>query len=228
MIGGQVLLAGWLVFSGGAGASVSEPERSPASSDQPVAMIGELPDLTGEIHRLSPSDTGAIRVFVFVSTTCPISLAYTKELSRLAQGCREGTNHTVRFFGVLSDREIERAEATKRFAEYKVEFPILFDPNGRLAGLLKPTHLPEAFVLDEAGRVLYRGAIDNAYESIGRRRPQAERTFLRDAIQAASHGLTPPVTFATPIGCVWPAGETRTSSSPVTYTRHIAPLLQKR
>lgn len=48
--------------------------------------------------------------------------------------------------------------------------------------------VPEAFVLNRDGRLAYRGAINNAYQSIGRRRAVVEHHYLRDAILATSKG----------------------------------------
>ncbi len=114
------------------------------------------------------------------------------------------------------------------FAEMKVEFPILFDASQLLTSVLKPTHVPEAFVLNAVGEVVYRGAIDNAYESIGRRRVNVENHYLEDAICGCSSNEKPIIGQTKPVGCVFESDRSDSVSTQVTYTRDIAPILQQR
>lgn len=203
-----------------------QAEDSPVNGKRSdvVAISFDLADLHGQVHTLSQNDLRAVRVFVFVSTSCPISNSYTQELNRLAKAAGK----PVEFYGVVSDPFVTRAEAAQHFAEYKAEFPVLFDASGLLAETLQPTHVPEAFVLDRDGRLAYRGAIDNGYESIGRRRANVENHYLQDAINSALSGETPKPVSTTPVGCHFPKRTAGAKTPEVTYTRDIAPLIQSR
>jgi hypothetical protein len=120
-------------------------------------------------------------VFVFVSTSCPVANSYTSELNRPAADLPQD----VKLFGIVSDPFVTRGEARKHFDEYHPVFPVLFDGSGLLADVLEPTHVPEAFVIDHDGHMVYRGAIDNAYESIGRRRANVELPSIRISVTHA-------------------------------------------
>jgi hypothetical protein len=198
----------------------SEPTKAPA-------ITFSLMDLNGTIHSLEQNDNRRVRAFVFVSTECPISNGYIKTLNELhAMIAKSGK--VAEFFGVVSDPTVTRTQAAKHFADFKAEFPILFDASGLLAQVLKPSHVPEAFVLDRDGKLVYRGAIDNSWEAIGRRRPKAEKEFLTDAITLASSGKPVAVAETKPVGCLFEMPPKGDEKAKVTYTRDIAPIIQTR
>lgn len=189
------------------------------------AISFSLLDLDGTTHSLDQNDAKRVRAFVFLSTECPVSNGYTKTLNELhAKLSRKG----VDLFGVVADSSITRTQATRHFAEFKTTFPILFDASGLLLQALKPSHVPEAFVLDRDGRLVYRGAIDNAWEAIGRRRPKAEKEFLADAVTAVLGGKGVPVAETKPVGCLIEAPPKGDEKAKVTYARDIAPIIQAR
>ncbi len=156
--------------------------------------------LDGRLIALSDSDKQLNRAFVFLSTTCPVANSYIVELNRLHKALPKN----VELFGIVSEPNTTRLGAVKHFAEYKAEFPILFDASGLLIGILKPSHVPEAFVTDATGDVVYRGAIDNAYEAIGRRRANVESHYLEDALKAVAANKRPLISQTKPVGCVLP------------------------
>lgn len=204
--------------------ATSPPQPTPAAArpfaDRPLAVT----DLKGTIHELGQNDSRRVRVFVFLSTTCPIANALLPEVNRLA----ESAGREVEFYGVVSDPFVTRAQAIEHFRERATGYPILFDAAGMLASLLQPDHVPEAFVLDRQGQVVYRGAINNAFESIGRRRVTVEHHYLRDAIVAARRDEPPAVASIPAVGCLFPQRPTSQNADSVTYNREIAPLLSAR
>ncbi len=66
-------------------------------------------------------------MFVFLSTECPVSNGYTNTLNQID---RQFANRKLDFFVSFSDTSISRAHATKHFADFKTNFPILFDASG--------------------------------------------------------------------------------------------------
>jgi hypothetical protein len=200
----------------------SEPKKSPTP-----AITFSMMDLNGTIHCLEQNDSRRVRAFVFVSSECPISNGYIKTLNELHSKISK-SEKAAEFFGVVSDPTVTRTQAAKHFGEFKAEFPILFDSSGLLAQVLRPSHVPEAFVLDRDGKLVYRGAIDNSWEAIGRRRPKAEKEFLADAIKFASHSKGVAVAETKPVGCLFEIPSKGDEKAKVTYTRDIAPIIQTR
>ena len=191
------------------------------------AITFSLLDLNGATHSLEQNDARHVRVFVFLSVECPISNSYTKTLNDLqSQFIKSGK--VADFFGVVSDPAVTRSQAKKHFDEYKVGFPVLFDASGLLIQALNPSHVPEAFVLDRDGKLVYRGAIDNSWEAIGRRRPKAEKEFLGDAITATVQGKPVTIIETKPVGCLIETLPKGGEKAKITYSRDIAPIVQAR
>lgn len=218
------LVLAWLPPGHAAEPSVLSPLAEPSELLTP-ALDFPMADLQGRIHPLNQNDAQRVRVFVFLSVTCPIANGYLPTLTRLAETHRAAP---VELFGVVVDPGVSRQDAAEHFAEYQGPFPILFDASRTLAAELKPTHVPEAFVVDAGGRLVYRGAIDNAWLALGRRRPRAEEHYLADAIDAALKLESSPVSRTAPVGCLIESTPAGVGTALVTYTRDIAPVVQRR
>ena len=193
------------------------------------AVTFSLLDLNGTSHELRQNDAGRVRAFVFLSTECPVSNGYLPTLNELHSSLCGRGDSSVELLGVVSDPSIGRAAAAKHFlGEFNTKIPVLFDASGLLAEVLQPTHVPEVFVLDQEGRLVYRGAIDNAWEALGRRRPQAESHFLVEAIQSTLKREPVKISQTKPIGCHFETPAEAATKASVTYCRDIAPIVQAR
>lgn len=190
----------------------------------------EAVDLSGRRHRVGDDD-GAVTVIVFLSTSCPISNVAQPRLCEIANRFAGGVppgSAPVRFFGVVVDEDSTADGAREHFRERPLSFPVLLGERHELRRRLRPTHVPEAFVIDARGRTLYRGAIDDAFEAVGRRRPQVTRHWLADAVGAASAGRDPAEAWVPPVGCRLELPEGEPSSGGASFTRDVAPILHAR
>ena len=171
------------------GILVAIATASGAAAEQPPALPPlELVDLDGRAWRLAGGGEGdTATAVVFLSTTCPIATASLPRLDELAQrpAAADAPRHaddaratTVRSFGVVSDPMLTRAAAVAHFAARRNRLPILFDASGELRAALQPTHVPEAFLFDGSGALVYRGAIDDAFATVGRRRTAVRHHYL--------------------------------------------------
>lgn len=216
-----------------AGASTSDSQPGIANTDvgdrvgheaEPI-HVGRLTgvDLDGEVHRLGESHGCRAVVVVFLSTDCPIANGYIPTLNRIARDFRD---IGAEFFGVISSRSVSRAEAVEHRREFRIGFPVLFDASQSLARSLEPTHTPEAFVLDRRGAIAYRGAIDDRYADLGRRKPTPDRDYLLDAIDAVLTDEPVAIARTTPVGCLFEDVPAVVDAADVTYARDVAPLIQ--
>ena len=193
-------------------------------ADEKPNLQFDLIDLSGKIHSPGQNERGVPRAYVFLSTTCPIANSYTAELNRLADEFKG----RVEFFGVLSEPDVTRQDAHKHFEEFELRIPILFDASNLLLKELTPSHVPQVFLLNAEEQLVYKGAIDNAYESIGRRRATVEHHYLKTAITSALAGEPVAEPETSPVGCIVPPLDRFTKESAITYCRDIAPLIQTR
>ena len=181
------------VFLWGAGLRHARLDRAPGQ------VIGdfELQDVnSGRPHRLS-QHRGRVLVIVFVGTSCPVGELYIGRLAELATTYR---SKGVNFVAINSNASETIAEVAQHAREAGVTFPVLKDPENRVADQLLAERTCETLVLDGQGRLRYRGAIDNQYGR-GTRRSEPTHNYLVDAISAVLEGrqVAPKITQV--VGC---------------------------
>lgn len=191
------------------------------SRTAPARFLSAL-DLEGHPHHLGNGDGYRAVALVFLTTECPVARQYVPELNRLAQSLAE---QPVKFLGVICNNGTTRAAAVRFQQEFNIKFPLLFDASGELAAALGPTHVPEAFVVNPLGEVVYRGRIDDQYEELGKKRPAATTHELADAIAATVEGRPVAQAQTRPVGCPLETGRAAPAGGDVTYNRDIAPIL---
>jgi peroxiredoxin len=95
-------------------------------------------------------------VVVFRSTLCPYSNSYNQLLKNMtAEYGRKG----VLFVAVHSDRWETEDDIRAHAAKYGHTFPVIRDPDGRVARLLDARRTPEVFVVDGDGKLRYHGRV---------------------------------------------------------------------
>ncbi len=184
-----------------------------------------LIDLAGTIHQLGQNPQGQIRGFVFLSPECPISNSVLQSLNTVSE---HQADKRVAIFGVVADPTISRDAAARHFREFGVTFPVLFDQAGLLADILEPQRVPEAFLLDADQRVIYRGAIDDTWTTVGRRKPTATRHYFAEAIAASRAGQPVELSRTKAVGCLFESFQTVQAAGDRTYCRDVAPIIFSR
>lgn len=154
-----------------------------------------------------------------------MSNGYAEEMRRLADLYSQ---QSVQFLGVHCDPGVDTDDASRHASEYGLKFPIVLDPDQRLAEQVGATITPEVVVLDSAGHVTYRGRIDDRYGPKGQRRQTAVSHDLKEAIDAMLAGKAPKVAETDAFGCPMPAAGVDIDGDPIVYTKHIAPILWSR
>jgi peroxiredoxin len=100
-------------------------------------------------------------VVMFIATKCPYSNAYNDRMRDLAAGYgKQG----VLFVGVNSNKTEPLAEVAEHAKEHGHIFPIVKDPDNKVADLYDARHTPEVYVVDPGGKLRYHGRIDENYE----------------------------------------------------------------
>ena len=183
------LLAGSLV----ANASLAEGDvPAPPAIGATIADF-TLPDASGKEHSLASLAGKNGSVLIFIAVQCPVSNAYNERMEKLAQDYKaKGIN----VIGINSN-VAESAEAVKAHAaEKKLTFTILKDAGNKIADRLGATVTPEAYFLDAANKLQYRGRIDNS-----RNDAQVTTSELREALDATLGGKPIAKPTANAFGC---------------------------
>lgn len=126
-----------------------------------------------------------IKVILFLDPECPISNAYMKEIKSIyADYSAKGITFEAIFpMSTATDQDIKAF-----LKKYNATFPGSTDPDLKKAKRYQATVMPEAVLVNGAGMVVYRGAIDDWYYGLGKSRPKATEFYLRNAIQATLDG----------------------------------------
>ena len=167
------------------------------------------------------------KVVCFLGTDCPLARLYGPRLRRFDE---EFAEQGVRLLGINSNPQDSVADIKQYALEHEISFPIMKDRGQTLARRFGAVRTPEVFVLDRSNRVRYRGRIDDQYVP-GIARSEPTRRHLRDAIEALVAGRAVPNAKTEAVGClitfVREPGRSVDRSSAVTFTRHVAPILNQ-
>jgi hypothetical protein len=145
---------------------------------------------------MEPAEKAA-SVLIFFWQDCPISNGYVPELNRIA-----ASHANFAFYLVQIDPELTTVAAKEHARQYDLRMTVLLDPRHRLVHLTQATVTPEAVVLGQAGKVLYRGRIDDTYARIGEKRPAAQHHDLSDALDAITADRSVKEKETQAIGCL--------------------------
>lgn len=184
------LLAGSLMI---ANARIAEGDvPAPPAIGSTIADF-TLPDASGKEHSLTSLAGKNGSVLIFIAVQCPVSNAYNERMEKLAQDYKaKGIN----VIGINSN-VAESPDAVKAHAaEKKLTFPILKDAGNKIADRLGASVTPEAYFLDGANKLVYRGRIDNS-----RNDAQVTSSELRDALDATLGGKQVAKPTANAFGC---------------------------
>jgi hypothetical protein len=131
-------------------------------------------------------------VLVFLSALCPCSNSHVSEVKTLYQDFK-----SFQFIGVHSNQDEAPDISMKYFKSIQMPFPILADANARLADEFKAYKTPHAFVLSPKGKVLYQGGVTSSALA-----DQADKHFLREALQDLDAGKNVRMVRGRTLGCV--------------------------
>jgi peroxiredoxin len=183
----------------------------------------ELRDYRGASFRLADWDDKAVVAVVFLGVDCPLARLYGPRLAELS---REWSPRRVQFVGVNANANDSASDIARYARTHNVSFPILKDVGNVLADRLGAARTPEVFLLDRERIVRYHGRIDDQY-TVGVQRAKVEHRDLVVAIEEllAEKPVSRPETEAS--GCFISRVNDRAGKGRVTYSRDIAPILQK-
>ncbi|MBK9602462.1 MAG: redoxin domain-containing protein [Anaerolineales bacterium] len=150
----------------------------------------ELPDLDGNLHRLSHY-RGRIVIVNFWSCECPHSERTDKAIMAMLMQWRD-----VVMLSIASNRS-ENVEALKKAADARRLPTVLLDANCRVADLFEAQTTPHVFVIDREGILRYRGSVDDF--TFRNRIPT--RFYLDLAVESLLNGQLPALAESPAYGC---------------------------
>ncbi|MDX1934456.1 MAG: redoxin family protein [Capsulimonadales bacterium] len=220
----------WIILLTGvvlSGAFLPSPGASDArrtANAQPdrtvVPPLFRANDLSGKAVRV-PVEGAKATVVALTGTTCPLSQKYGPTLSRLEDVYAP---KGVRFVFVNPSSIEPVADMKAQVRRLGLDGPYLSDRERSVARALGAKTTTEVFVLDDTGRIRYRGGVDDQYV-IGASLPAPRHRFLADALDAVLAGKEPGATSAPAPGCLLADEETSGRATP-TYHGAVEHILR--
>lgn len=167
----SVFAALLLLFALGVFTASAEEDKK-VELDKPVKDFTlKAPDETPHaLYELSEEKSAT--VILFLATQCPVATDYVDRIVALVAA---HDTEKVQFIGINSNRQ-ETVEEISDYSEtHGFEFPVLKDPENRIADYFGARRTPEVFLLDAERVLRYTGAIDNSPKT-------PEHHYLRDAL----------------------------------------------
>lgn len=183
-----------------------------------------LKDYRGKVTNLADYKDSKIVVLAFLGTECPLVKLYGPRLAALE---KQFQGKGVQFIGINANVQ-DRVTMIAAYAQkHKIEFPILKDLENKLADQLGAQRTPEVFVLDQNRVVQYHGRIDDQY-GVGFVRDQPKRKDLEIALEELLAGKQVSQAKTRAEGCFIGRVQKAKGDNSITYSKHIAPILQNR
>lgn len=163
-----------------------------ASTSVPAVLEG-TDSLSGKLAQIELKAAKKGTVVLFLSARCPCSRSHEESLKAL---WKEYAPRGFQFIGVHSNRD-EDAEVTRRhFTGTALPFPIIEDPELKLANAFGALKTPHSYLLKPDGEMAFQGGVDNSADA-----SQASQYFLKEALSAVDSGRDPAVKVARALGC---------------------------
>jgi peroxiredoxin len=208
-------------------AGLSQAAQAPKAD--PPSPVGQkidrfsLPDAAGKPWTLDPGKEHKAVVVLFLGTQCPINNAL---LPHLAELYKAYSPKGVQFVGVNANHSDDAGQIKEHAAKFGIPFPVLRDPEGRVADHFRARRTPEAFVLDAGHVVRYHGRVNDQF-GIGFQRPQPTRRDLQVALDEVLAGKVVSVAETTVAGCLLARAPRPKGEATVTYAKQISRIVQK-
>jgi peroxiredoxin len=186
-----------------------------------------LPDIYGRDRALEELADKPIVVVAFIGVECPLARLYAPRLQQLAD---EYAAKNVAIVGIDANQQDSLTELAAFSRQYGVKFPLLKDRDGAVAERFGAVRNPEVFVLDRDRKIRYRGRVDDQYglgSSSGYAKTKVKSRDLGDAIDSLLAGKNVEQTKTPVTGCIIGRPAKVAPSGDVTFTKHVAPLLQE-
>lgn len=184
----RTLLILLLLFS--ASVSLAQPK---------VIYPPKLHDIDGKEFAFSTLHQFKGTVFIFMLADCPACENYSLTLNKLHSYYQ---SRGITFIGIFSGN-YGTVEEMKMFRKnYKINFPLLQDPEKRLLHALKASVAPQAFLVDSTSTIRYQGRIDDWMYALGKKRTVIRQHDLKNALEQYINGTPIKTAVTTPIGCI--------------------------
>ncbi len=203
MVVGALVLASLPLLAGAIGEVGTVPRTAMIVEGDGMRVGRLIPNMgvqafDGTSHDLHALLGETATVFVMTDLTCPLSGKWRPEVARIASSWRD---QGVRFVFVNPTAMDTAEQMEAEFKRLGIHGVAIDDRDRTLTATLGATSTTDVLLLDSAGTLRYRGAVNDQY-GLGHAKQEATVHYLNDAIAAVVENRTPSVDATLAPGCV--------------------------
>ena len=176
--------------------SSAQPKNDSVFSAATLSSVQLFDAVAGQT--VSVGSGPGLRLFVFLSPDCPICQGYTRTLNQLNQQYAG----QLKVYGIIPGKTWKTADVKAFAGKYHILYPLWMDRSLGLSHYLQASTTPEAILLTADNNLIYKGAIDNWFHSLGKSRSAPTQNYLQDAIDQTLSHAHPVIKRTTPVGCL--------------------------
>ena len=163
------------------------------AGDVKVVEDFTLKNYDGKSYTLSDNKDAKAIVIMYIATRCPVSNAYNERMVKLYD---DYASKGVVFLGINSNKKEDAEECEEHAEENNFKFPVLKDPDNKIADKYDAQVTPEIYVVNSKLELLYHGRIDNSQKE-----DNVESQDLRNALDEILDGEEVKVADTKAFGC---------------------------
>ncbi len=186
--------------------------------------VFELKDVAGKVWTNQVFADHRATAVIFLGTGCPVANLYLPELNELAT---RYPATDLQVIGVNANAGDSLEAIAKHASEFQIKFPVLLDPEQKLADGLSAVRTPEAILIDQKGVIRYRGRIDDRH-GYTFRRDSSTRADLEEAIREVLAGKEVSVAKTEPLGCLLHRRAEEVASADVTFASQVSRIINNK
>ncbi len=188
----------------------------------PPLTVKTVDEKSLDLRSLARSGQGL--VVAFTSTTCPVSRQYGPTLANLEKVLTQKGLKLV----LVNPTPTDSAESIKTFvARFPTDQPYIHDRDESIAKAFGARSTTEVFLIDKAGTVRYRGAVDDQF-GVGTALEKPRHDWLVSACNSMLNQPDNPTTVTDPSGCVLDhQGQASVPIEALTYHNRISRIVQQ-
>lgn len=182
-----------------------------------LAAILAAPAALRTVIQKSPAPKA--KVLLFLSTDCPVAARYAPRIQELeATYAPQGVQ-----FEALFPNEMETAQGARHYCSDRgYRFEPAIDLGAQKARAYGIDVVPTVVILDENGRKIYVGGIDD-----NRDPALVKKRYVAENLDAVLAGRSAKYKVGEPFGCVLMPGKKVVDAKKVDYARHVKPIVDR-
>jgi len=188
----SLFLASIIIIAFAAGSGSTSDLPAPPAIGTTIEDF-KLPDINGAEHSLKSLAGKHGAVLIFISVQCPVSNGYNERMEKLAEDYQA---RGINLIGINSNVTEPISAVKTHAADKHFTFTVLKDDGNKIADRLGATRTPEAYVIDNGGKLVYHGRIDNSQNTAN-----ITSNDLRDALDELLSGKAISKTGGAAFGC---------------------------